>query len=68
MNLNYKFNVSTESFARLTGRSLSGFQKDFEKVFNSPPQQWLRNKRLDEAYYLIKHQNINPPISTWIWI
>ncbi|KUY20457.1 AraC family transcriptional regulator [Elizabethkingia miricola] len=60
MNLNYKFNVSTESFARLTGRSLSGFKRDFEKVFNSPPQQWLRNKRLDEAYYLIKHQKQKP--------
>ncbi|WP_444243595.1 helix-turn-helix domain-containing protein [Elizabethkingia anophelis] len=60
MNLNYMFNVSVESFAKLTGRSLSVFKRDFEKVFSSSPKKWLRNKRLEEAYYLIKHKKQKP--------
>lgn len=60
MNQNYMFNVSVESFARLTGRSLSGFKRDFTKVFGTTPKQWLREKRLDEAHYLIKHKQQKP--------
>ena len=36
MNLNYMFNVSVESFAKLTGRSLSVFKRDFEKYLIPP--------------------------------
>lgn len=60
MNQNYMFNVPIESFAKLTGRSLSGFKRDFFKVFNMAPKQWLREKRLDEAYYLVKHKQQKP--------
>lgn len=56
MNQNYMFNVSVESFAKLTARSLSGFKRDFDKIFGTTPKQWLREKRLQEAYYLIKHK------------
>lgn len=57
MNQNFMFNVSLESFAKLTGRSLSGFKRDFKKSFDTTPKQWLLEKRLEEAYYLIKHTN-----------
>ncbi len=60
MNRNYMFNVPIGSFARLTGRSLSGFKRDFSRIFQTPPQQWLREKRLDEAHYLIKHKRQKP--------
>lgn len=60
MNHNYMFNVSVESFAKLTGRSLSGFKRDFTKIFGTSPKQWLREKRLDEAYYRIKHKQQKP--------
>ncbi|KMQ61581.1 AraC family transcriptional regulator [Chryseobacterium angstadtii] len=60
MNKNFMFNVSVEIFARLTGRSLSGFKRDFNKAFNNTPKQWLKEKRLDEAYYLIRHKNKKP--------
>lgn len=56
MSQNYMFNVSVESFAKLTGRSLSGFKRDFAKAFNTTPKQWLLAKRLDEAHYLIKQK------------
>lgn len=53
MNRNFKFNVSLERFAFLTGRSLSVFKKDFARIFNDTPGRWLVQKRLQEAYFLI---------------
>jgi AraC family transcriptional regulator, exoenzyme S synthesis regulatory protein ExsA len=53
MNKNFTYNVPAEQFAKLTGRSLASFKRDFEKIFNTPPGQWLQKKRLAEAYYLI---------------
>lgn len=60
MNKNFMFNVSIEAFARLTGRSLSGFKRDFNKIFNMTPKQWLKERRLKEAYYLIKNKGKKP--------
>lgn len=53
MNRNYKFNVSIERFAYLTGKSLSAFKRDFEKTFGATPSHWLVQKRLEEAYFLL---------------
>ncbi|WP_428331505.1 helix-turn-helix domain-containing protein [Mucilaginibacter sp.] len=55
---NFHFNVPVEKFAQLTGRSLAGFKRDFQKAFSKPPRHWLQEKRLDTAKYLIetKHQ------------
>ncbi|WP_158800225.1 AraC family transcriptional regulator [Pedobacter sp. L105] len=60
MDKNYKFNVSTERFAQLTGRSIAGFKRDFEKTFRMSPGRWLHKKRLEEAYYQIKQQGRKP--------
>ncbi|MGN7787344.1 helix-turn-helix domain-containing protein [Niabella sp. 22666] len=60
MNQNYMFNVSVEAFAKLTGRSVSGFKRDFAKVFDNTPKQWLRDRRLNEAMYLIKQKKEKP--------
>lgn len=54
MQQNYHFNVDMNRFAYLTGRSLSGFKRDFQKVFNSSPGRWLLQRRLKEAYVLLK--------------
>ncbi|MFT3704167.1 MAG: AraC family transcriptional regulator [Agriterribacter sp.] len=54
MNKNFKFNVSIERFAFLTGRSLSAFKRDFNTTFNDTPNHWLVKKRLQEAHFLIK--------------
>lgn len=58
MNANYKFNVDLNRFAYLTGRSLASFKRDFEKIFNSSPNRWLQQKRLNDAYYLIKEKGL----------
>lgn len=57
---NYHFNVSVEKFAQLTGRSLAGFKRDFKRTFNNSPRQWLQEKRLLEARYLIEKKNRKP--------
>lgn len=60
MNRNYRFNVGIERFAYLTGRSLSAFKRDFEKIFGATPRHWLVQKRLEEARYLIERKNRKP--------
>ncbi|MFA6275392.1 MAG: AraC family transcriptional regulator [Pedobacter sp.] len=60
MNRNFRFNVSLERFAYLTGRSLSSFKRDFQKIFGSAPGEWLKKKRLDEAYFQISKQHLKP--------
>lgn len=56
MQRNFHFNVQLERFAYLTGRSLSTFQRDFAKIFNETPARWLQQKRLKEAYFLIREK------------
>lgn len=60
MNRNFKFNVSIQRFAYLTGRSLSAFKRDFKQVFNDTPNHWLIQKRLQEAYFLIEKKQKKP--------
>lgn len=57
---NFRFNVSVERFAYLTGRSLSSFKRDFVKIFNTTPSHWLIKKRLEEAYFLIEKKDKKP--------
>jgi AraC-like DNA-binding protein len=60
MNQHYMYNVPSVQFARLTGRSLASFKRDFEKIFSTSPGQWLQQKRLSEAYYQIKEKGRKP--------
>lgn len=60
MQQNYKFNVSMERFAFLTGRSLSAFKRDFKTIFNETPGRWLIKRRLQEAFLLIEEKKQKP--------
>jgi len=60
MNKNYKFNVSNDRLAFLTGRSISAFKRDFKKIFNDTPSHWLIQKRLREAHFLIENKKQKP--------
>ncbi|THF51758.1 helix-turn-helix transcriptional regulator [Flavobacterium supellecticarium] len=60
MHKNYHFNVKIERFAYLTGRSLATFKRDFQKIFQTSPRNWLQQRRLTEAYYLIEQQHKKP--------
>lgn len=59
---NFRFNVPIEKFAQLTGRSLAGFKRDFQKTFDTSPRQWLQDKRLKEARYLIEKKGKKPSL------
>lgn len=60
MNTHYRYNVDMDRFAFLTGRSLSGFKRDFVKLFNISPSRWLVQRRLQEAHFLIEKQGRKP--------
>lgn len=53
MNKNFSKDMTLGDFAHYTGRSLSTFKRDFKDVFNETPHEWIKNKKLDEAYKLI---------------
>lgn len=56
MEKNFHFNVQMNRFAYLTGRSLATFKRDFAKIFKTTPGHWLQERRLKEAYHLIKNK------------
>jgi AraC-like DNA-binding protein len=60
MQKNYKFNVTIERFAFLTGRSLSAFKRDFKTIFHETPNRWLVKRRLQEARFLIEEKGQKP--------
>jgi len=60
MNKNYMYNVPITQFAKLTGRSLAAFKRDFTNVFKTSPNYWLQQRRLSEAYFLIKDKGKKP--------
>jgi AraC-like DNA-binding protein len=60
MHRNFRFNVSIQRFAYMTGRSLSAFKRDFKTTFNDTPNHWLIQKRLQEAYFLIGEKGLRP--------
>lgn len=51
MERNFMFNMPLDRLGYLTGRSLSTFNRDFRKYFNTTPQKWLTAKRLELAHY-----------------
>ncbi|MEO3405037.1 AraC family transcriptional regulator [Mucilaginibacter sp. CAU 1740] len=60
MEQHYKFNLALEKFGYLTGRSLSTFKKDFQKIFHMTPGRWLTQKRLEFAHYQIAVKKRRP--------
>ena len=60
MERNYMFNMPVEKFGYLTGRSLTTFKRDFKKAFQTTPQKWLTQKRLELAHYQIREKNRRP--------
>jgi AraC family transcriptional regulator, exoenzyme S synthesis regulatory protein ExsA len=60
MEKNFMFNMPMEKFGYLTGRSLTTFKRDFKKLFNTTPQKWLTQKRLELAHYQFVEKNKKP--------
>ena len=60
MNRHFSYNVPLVQFAKLTGRSLSTFKRDFMKIFSATPEKWLQKRRLEMAHFLISQKNRKP--------
>lgn len=60
MEKNFMFNMPMEKFGYLTGRSLTTFKRDFKKAFNTSPQRWLTQKRLELAHYHFAEKKKKP--------
>jgi AraC-like DNA-binding protein len=60
MEKNFMFNMPIEKFGYLTGRSLTTFKRDFKKAFNTTPQKWLTQKRLELAHYHFVEKHKKP--------
>lgn len=53
MEEQFIYNLQIEEFARLCGRSLSTFKREFKRIYNSTPGKWLLKKRLELARNLM---------------
>jgi len=65
MEHHYMFNMTLDKFGYLTGRSVATFRRDFLKAYNTTPQKWLLQKRLQRAHLLI-HQNNRKPTDVYL--
>jgi len=57
MDENYCFNLKLEQYAQLSNRSLSSFKRDFHKIYNIAPGEWLLEQRLNHALRLLRDQD-----------
>lgn len=46
--------MTLDEYARLSGRSLSTFRRDFKEIYGAPPGRWLTQRRLDFGRYLLE--------------
>jgi AraC family transcriptional regulator, exoenzyme S synthesis regulatory protein ExsA len=45
--------LSLNQLAKLAGRSVSSFRRDFLSIYNMPPSRWIRQKKLEKAQELL---------------
>jgi len=54
MQSHYKENISLEQYAFLANCSLSTFKRRFNQTFKMNPGKWIMQRRLEEAYQLLR--------------
>ncbi len=59
MMKNFHYELQLEEFARLCGRSLSAFKRDFKNHYHKTPGKWLNDKRLEHAKSLLLNSDMN---------
>lgn len=50
---------TVEELAKIAGRSLSGFKREFIRLYGEAPMTWIRRKKLEHAAFLLKKSNKN---------
>lgn len=56
---NFHYDLKIEDFAKLCGRSISAFKRDFKIIYNTTPARWVMSKRLDYAKELLLKSDLN---------
>lgn len=51
--------LTVQDLAHLSGRSVSSFNRDFKAAFDSAPQRWLKEQRLQYAHRLLSEQALS---------
>lgn len=59
MEANFTYNLSINDFARIAGRSIATFNREFTTLYKTTPGKWLIQKRLDYACLLL-HATTKP--------
>ena len=60
METNFVYNIPLEQYAKLLGRSLSTFTRDFKAIYNESPHKWILKRRLLKAQELLLNTNRRP--------
>ncbi|MFI0429115.1 helix-turn-helix domain-containing protein [Mariniflexile sp. HMF6888] len=59
MMKNFHSDLKLDEYARLYGKSLSSFKRDFQNFYKDTPRKWLNNKRLEYAKTLLENPELN---------
>lgn len=51
--------LTLNELARLSGRSLSAFKRDFQQEFKTSPALWIKQQRLEHADFLLRTTGMN---------
>lgn len=57
---NFQFNLSLDELARMSGRSLSTFNREFRRIFHTTPHKWIMEQRLERAKEQISRHGRKP--------
>ena len=53
MQHNFIYNIPLEKLARMAGRSLSTFNREFKAIYQQSPHKWIKQQRLEMAKRLL---------------
>lgn len=58
MERNYDKPLKIEDYAYLTGRSETTFRRDFKAYFDTTPQRWIKDRRIEKAIDLLSDREL----------
>jgi AraC family transcriptional regulator, exoenzyme S synthesis regulatory protein ExsA len=59
MNKYFLKPLTLSELSKLSGRSLSAFKREFQEYYNTTPAVWIKEKRLEQAHFLLKNTQQN---------